>query len=58
MSNLYSLLRIYILMLSVFFYYLYTTDNIYIFNNKFVFYATTVYVPFFMFATVLLYTKK
>jgi len=56
--DLYSLIRIYILLLCFFFYYMYAMDKTW-FSNKLIFYAATVYAPFFMFAlTLLLVSKK
>ena len=55
--DLFSIIRVYILLLSVFFYFMYSTDATW-FTNKFIYYVTTVYVPFFMFATILLASPR
>ena len=55
--DLFSLVRMYILLLCFFFYYMYTMDKMW-FSNKLIFYAATVYVPFFMFALTLLLTRR
>jgi hypothetical protein len=55
--DLFSIIRVYILLLSVFFYFMYSTNTTW-FTNKFIYYAATVYVPFFMFATILLASPR
>lgn len=51
--DLFSIIRVYILLLSVFFYFMYSTNATW-FSNKLIYYVATVYVPFFMFATIML----
>jgi len=55
--DLFSMIRVYILMLGVFFYFMYSTNATW-YGNKFIYYGTTVYVPFFMFATILLASSR
>ncbi len=51
--DLFALIRYYLIFLSILFLYMYNTNATW-YDNKFVFYSATVYVPFLIFTTTLL----
>lgn len=51
--DLFSLIRYYLIFLTIFFLYMYNTNATW-YDNKFIFYSATVYVPFLIFTTSLI----
>jgi hypothetical protein len=51
--DLFSLIRYYLVILAIFFLYMYNTNTAW-YDNKFIFFSATVYVPFLIFTTALL----
>ncbi len=51
--DLFTMIRYYLIIIAIFFAYMYQTNKTW-YNNKFVFYAATVYVPVFIFSAYLL----
>ncbi len=53
MMDLLTMIRYYLIILAIFFIYMHQTNKTW-YTNKFIFYATTVYIPFLIFSSVLL----
>jgi hypothetical protein len=51
--DLFSMIRLYLIILFAFFMYMYNYNKDW-YTNKFIYYSTTVYIPFFIFTMVLL----